>query len=167
MNRFHVYLMGQISIKAPQTYYWRKIFREEFKRDDRFNIIDPCNNYFNQSLLKEAQESKYKHCTIKEACKIQGHGIIVPKDRLYVHISDIGIANLNIYDLNKPLIGTMFELAWYLDYPYKTVIGIYDGDKEDIHIKHPFIQKAVTTWVTKGQEAVELIRDYFGDIFNE
>ena len=102
MNRFHVYLMGQISIKKEQTYLWRENFRKEFEEDDRFNIIDPCNNQFNQSLLKEAknpQNADYTHDTIKNALQKKGVDIIVPKDRFYVHISDIGIANLNMYDL--------------------------------------------------------------------
>jgi len=161
MTKLSIYLMGQISGKAPETYRWRKKFREEFENDNQFNIIDPCNNYFNRSLLEKAKKLNFtkEHCTIKEACRIQGVDIIVPKDYLYVHISDIGVADLNLYDQNKPLIGTMFELAWYSNYPYKTVIAIHKG--KDIYKKHPFIQKAVTTWVTDSQEAVKLIKNYF------
>ena len=61
----------------------------------------------------------------------------------------------------------MFELAWYLDYPHKTVIGIHNGPKNDIHKRHPFVQKAVTTWVENTNEAVDLIRNFFGDMFNK
>jgi len=163
-----IYLMGQISIKAPETHAWRKRLHDKFHGSPRYNIIDPCNNEFNRSLLRESQKSVHDdkdHCTIREALKVKGHDIIVPKDRLYVRTCDIGIVNLNLYDPDKPLIGTMFELAWFYDQPHKTVIGFYNGDSEAIYKGHPFISKTVTAWVDDEYQAVDLVRCYFGDMF--
>jgi hypothetical protein len=166
MQPVSIYLMGQISIKAPETHLWRERFRSKFKDDGRFKVIDPCNNEFNRKLLKDCQDKTGDHCTIVEALKVKGRDIIVPKDRMYAKVSDIGIVNLTSYDDTKPLIGTMFELAWYYDSPHKTVIGFYHGKQHAIFTGHPFIAKTVTSWVIDEMDAVEMVKTYFGDMFN-
>jgi hypothetical protein len=95
--------------------------------------------------------------------KTLGIQLIVPKDKSYVMRSTIGMADMTQYDPDKPLIGTMFELAWYHNYPEKTVIGIYDGDPMDsIWSGHPFVQDTVKVWVRNHHEACETVRTYFG-----
>jgi hypothetical protein len=148
-----VYLVGQISSKEPESYLWRQRVTRELV--GLVNIIDPCMTEFNESI-KGSGIDPQKYIALTD-----GIDIIVPKDRLAVAKSTICVANMTQYDKTKPLIGSCFELAWYYDSPEKTVIGIYNGDKDNLLYRHPFIQASVNTWVTDEFEAAELIRDYF------
>ena len=158
----YVYLVGQISVDVPKTYQWREYVRAQFDDTDDIIIIDPCNNKFNQAMLK-----KYAHLD-KDRLQVygeQGIDILVSKDYSFVERSTIAIADLNIYDPQKAIIGSYFELAWYYMHPDKTVVGVYAGDREKngLHTRHPFVNQAVTTWVKTHEEAWELIRYYFID----
>ena len=153
-----IYLIGSISVDKPETYEWRQYVREYFKHDSYFEIIDPCDNEWNTGVLKKATDDPHRLKIYKE----RGVSLIVPKDKTYVRKSTMAIADLNQYDPDKPLIGTLFELAWYHDEPEKTVIGIYDGDPmESVWCGHPFVQDTVRVWVRTHQEACELVEMYF------
>lgn len=156
-----IYLLGQISADEKETYLWRKRVRDHFQRDIGVEIIDPCFNAFNQSILDDGKGDPQR----LKIYKMQGTSLLVPKDYSYVLRSSIGLANLNTYDPKKPIIGTFFELAWYFADPEKTVIGIFNGDPtKDVVGNHPFVRSAVTTWVKNEQEGIELIERYFQDI---
>lgn len=146
-----IYLAGQISPIKPETYEWRKEVKKYFLNHEKFIIIDPCGNSYNRKLLKTQP-------TYSEINQTPNNKIITPKDKSYVERSTIGIINLIHYDPNKPIIGSLFELAWYQSYPSKTVIGIYE---DTILVNHPFVQNAVTTWLTSVHEACKLIDYYF------
>ena len=151
-----IYLIGQISPAALESFIWRENVRKYFEHRDDFDVVDPCLDEFNTRLVKENVTERV------EIYKEKGIKLIVPRDRLYVLKSTIGLCNLNHYDPAKPIIGTMFELAWYCEMPEKAVIGIFDGDiKSDVTCSHPFIDRAVDTWVQNEEEACELIEHYF------
>ena len=157
-----VYLIGQISVDAPETYKWRKNLRRIFAKNDNFEMVDPCNNGFNQEVLKMQGLDPDR----KKVYKTQGINLLVPKDKSFVMRSTMAVANMNTYDPEKAFIGTIFELAWYHDFPEKTVIGIYDGDwTKDLNCMHPFVQEAVHTWVRDEYEAAKLMQHYFQDVF--
>lgn len=158
-----IYLIGQISIDAPITYEWRKNVRRSFAGNPEWEVIDPCNNGFNQTVLANAGKDIHR----KVVYKTQGIELLVPKDYSYVARSTMGFCNMNQYDPNKAIIGTCFELAWYFQMQ-KSVIGIYDGNpEEDLHCNHPFVKSAVTTWVKNEWEACELALHYFQDAIVE
>lgn len=153
------YLIGQISADVEETYLWRKRIRDYFCTNEKIELIDPCENPFNQSILKYAGRTDDPDRL--KVYRKSGTDLLVPKDKTYVIKSTMGIANLNHYDPKKPVIGTIFELAWYHDYPEKSVIGIFDGDpSKDIHCNHPFVRSVVSTWVKNDEEACKLI-EYF------
>ncbi len=170
-----VYLVGQISIDKPETYRWRKEFRDYFYKSEVFSsqlgeytkisddywidIVDPCDTLFNKKVLAANNGDDPNRL---KAYKTKGIKILPSKDRGIVRWSDIGVANMNVFDPEKPLIGSFFELAWYYDSPEKTVIGIYDGDPmETINGGHPFIQDTVNVWVKDHIEAAKLIEFFF------
>jgi len=153
-----IYLIGSISVDKLVTYEWRKFVREYFKHDSYFEIIDPCDNEWNLGILSKAGADPER----LEVYRDKGVQLIVPKDKTYVRKSTMAIADLNQYDPNKPLLGTIFELAWYHDEPEKTVIGVYDGDPMDsIWAGHPFVQDTVRVWVKTHEQACELVEAYF------
>ena len=158
-----VYLVGQISVDGERSYKWRKNVRRVFGANENWEIIDPCNNGFNRSVLANHGGDQHRIKVYKTA----GIDLLVPKDYSYVSRSTMAMANMNHYDPKKPIIGSAFELAWYWQMQ-KTVIGIFDGDPtEDVHCNHPFVKAAVTTWVKDEWEACEVAVHYFQDVFNE
>jgi len=152
MKKPVIYLVGQISPKHPETYTWRE--RAVSKLSDDFDLINPCSNPFNQKVLMRGN-----YAVTKEKRSF-GIDLLVPKDRRFVDLSDIAIVNMNHYDIEKPLLGSFFELAWYYDSPKKAVIAFAD-DLNDYQCQHPFVQKAVTTWCTDLTDAIYLARKYF------
>lgn len=157
-----VYMIGQISVDAPESYKWRKNLRRIFAKNANFDMIDPCNNGFNQEVLKMGGKDPKR----LKVYKTKGINLLVPKDKSFVKRSTMAIANMNQYDPNKAIIGTMFELAWYHDHPEKTVIGIFDGDWEtDLNCAHPFVKETVHVWVKDEFEAAKLMQHYYQDVF--
>lgn len=192
MNKQTIYLIGQISPKKPETYEWRKRVREYFEElenkdnhdqgmpgivdvfnpnfgmevpfavlttqaEPKFEIFDPCHNEFNKQVLKEEMSR------VEDVYEVKGLDLIVPKDRQFVARSTICFANLNWYDYPDPMIGTMFELAWYADAREKAVIGIFDGNhSNDTYCRHPFVRNAVHVWVKNEIDACKLVEKYFG-----
>jgi len=156
MKQITIYLAGQISIKAKETYEWRKRVRTSLSDDRRFHIIDPTFNDFNLGALEEKGLDQHKDLFRRASVNF-----VVPKDRNSVKRSDICIVNLNTYDPNKPFIGTLFELAWYYDSPEKTVIGIIEEEQGDSIISaHPFITEAVNIWVKNELDAIALVQKF-------
>lgn len=159
-NEVIFYLIGQITADVI-TYNWRKRIRERFDEHEKIKFYDPCNNSFSKGVLKESQGEGNSFTNI---VKLNKHSDILPvRDAAFVFSSDGAVANLNIYNKERGLLGTFFELAWYRLCPDKTVIGIFDGDPaEAFHCRHPFVWKTVHTWVKNEEEAGDLLMDFFG-----
>ncbi len=165
MDKEKIYLVGQISMINESTYLWRKDIREYFKSDtqliNNFDIIDPCLNEWlievNKEINKDGDDFKRG-----KIYKQRGMNLIVPKDYNYVIRSTGCIANLNHYDPLKPIIGSIFELAWYYQHPEKFVVGVFDGDwKDNILCNHPFVRETIDTWCRDHMEAAELIKNFY------
>jgi hypothetical protein len=155
-----IYLVGQISVDRPETYAWRQRVIDYFKDYPQFEIINPCNNSFNKNIIDMAGKDIYR----KEAYKTRGIELLVPKDYSYVERSTMCIVNMNHYDIDKPIIGSFFELAWYYTMPSKVVVGIFNGDPStNINTNHPFTKAAVNVWVQNEIEAAKLLRYYYED----
>ena len=150
-----IYLVGQISKHAEESYNWRQRFEDYFKEKEyNLDIINPCKTEWNLEIVEEDYKT--------EPYLMKGTSILPSKDRYFVQQSTIGVANLNLYDPDKPFIGSMFELAWYFDSPEKVVIGIYDGPRtENINTNHPFVRQTVDVWVKNEQHAARLIERFF------
>lgn len=161
---YTIYLIGQVS-EHPETYAWRKEVQNYFASHKKVNIISPTSSPFNSNVFKEAQNKNITENGLpKNTYRTKGIKILPAKDMYYVHASNFAIANLNHYTPEKPILGTYFELAWYLANPDKAVVGIYNGDFMDNNqTQHPFVQAAVTAWVKNVTEACELV-DYYMDV---
>ena len=151
-----VYLIGQISIKAKETYGWRERFIVYLTGKgyipDKLEIIDPCSTEWNKTIL----DADYK----TDPYLMKGAELLPTKDFNFVKRSSILICNLNQYDLEKPLLGSFFEIAWGWEWK-KTIIEIHNGETNDILKKHPFIDQAVNVWVKNEQQAARLVERFF------
>jgi len=155
-----VYLIGQISANAPITYEWRKEIKTKMANDNQFYFIDPCKNEYSNGVVHKYGDGSDIDKT--KFYKDAGAELIVPKDKMYVMRSTIAVANLNHYDISKPMIGTMFELAWYHNNNHKAVIGLYDGDPGDsIYCYHPFVKASISCWTRSIDEVVDVLNKYF------
>jgi hypothetical protein len=159
-----IYLIGQISVDKPKSYEWRKNVRRVFATNEDFEIIDPCNNGFNQAVLANAGGDPKR----LKVYKTKGTELLVPKDYSYVQRSTMAFANMNTYDPKKPIIGTCFELAWYYSNPVKTVIGIFNGDPStDVICNHPFVRESIDIWVKDEWQACKIARHFYEEVFEE
>lgn len=158
--RDKIYLIGQISVNYTETYNWRHKVKERFMNDRQFYFIDPCNNEFNKSVQEEYSDGSDPDRT--KVYTTEGINLLVPKDKMYVMKSTGAIANMNHYDKEKPMVGTMFELAWYHDNNHKAVIGVFDGDPtKDVYCNHPFVKSVINCWVRTEEDACNILEKYF------
>lgn len=153
-NKKLCYLVGQISPKYAITYEWRKYIRKQMKSFEEIGFIDPCANPFNQKVLNQ------KRYAVTKDKRSFGIDVLPHKDYTFVLESNIAIVNMNQYDLDKPLLGSFFELAWYFAHPEKTVIGFAD-DLNSYICQHPFVQGAVNVWCSDEVDATYLLKKYF------
>lgn len=155
---YTVYLIGQIT-SDQRTYKWRETIQEYMKDySEYFDIISPCKSEFNKKLIEKnvGNEEKFSKWALRSSSSL-----LIPKDRRYVKIADIIIANMNVYSPERPFIGTIYELAWSYDSPEKMVIGIFDGDpNKDFQCKHPFVRETIHTWVKNETKACDLMLEY-------
>lgn len=149
-----IYLVGQISPKFPETYQWRKRVVENMKQREDIKVIDPCANWFNQTLL---DTRKY---AVENGQRQTGLNVIPSKDLTSVLRADIAIVNLNQYDRNKELLGSYFEMAWLYMHPEKTVIAFADN-LNSWNCQHPFVTQVVDEWCSTEDEACVIVHSYF------
>jgi len=146
-----IYLAGNISANLD-TYKWRDLATELLK--DRYIIINPAANPFNKDLLKKYDDDpeKFKKMAVKKS-----QGILISKDYQLVMESDIILVNMAIITPEKPLIGTLFELAWSWEHN-KPVIAVV-GD--NWWCKHPFPVDSFSAVADSVEEACDLIKYFF------
>ena len=149
-----IYLVGQISPKFVETYQWRQDIMDYFKDVPEIQFINPCNNPFNKKVLQE------KEYAVSKSRRVNAIDVLPAKDYTFCKRSSMAIVNMNHYDLNKPMLGSYFELGWYFTMPEKTVVG-FAKDLGDYECQHPFVQQAVTTWCHDEFEAGAIIYKYF------
>lgn len=158
-----IYLIGQISREREITYRWRQEVRMFFSaggKNSGFDLIDPCDNEWNLAMTNFGVEEQTKDRFA--FYDTAGASLIVPKDYSYVMRSTGCIANMNQYDTKKPMVGTLFELAWYYTHQEKCVIGIFSGDwQEDPICNHPFVRETIDVWCKDHMEAAKLLKAFY------
>ena len=134
-----IYLIGHINPSHPETYVWREQVEDYFGPWPTVEIINPCDSSFDAKLMDDGLEDPGR----LKAYRKKGTRIFVPKSFQSVDESTIAIANLCAYGSEDPMIGALFELAWYMTHPHKTVIGLLpEGNiSTDPHAAHPFVAR--------------------------
>ena len=70
------------------------------------------------------------------------------------------VVNLVLFDLERPMIGTIQELVWAHDQFYIPIVGIV-GDDDNVYCKHPWIDECLSAKVEDIIACKELIYNYF------
>jgi nucleoside 2-deoxyribosyltransferase len=145
-DEMSIYLVGYIHGKViDKCMAWRKKIRDHYDNwkgtGQKYPLvwIDPCNGseVFNLSLdgLKSAMPAN----------------AIVHKDYNSVVNADIIIANMDTFGEERPLTGSICELAWAWD-KHKPIIMITDEDKYRLH---PFMSYFASWIVSSVDELLE------------
>ncbi len=146
-----VYLVGPIT-EDPKTHQWRK---EAIKKlGDKFDIDDPCSSKFDRDVLKEADGDAKK---IHELTDKHQAEILLPKSYQSVREADIILVNFLIEPSDRPMIGSLMEIAWAY-HSHKTVIAIRGPG---YYSRHPMIVGSVHAWANDLDEAVAIIKEFY------
>jgi nucleoside 2-deoxyribosyltransferase len=151
MTKKSIYLAGNISSDI-ETYKWREKATQLLEA--QYTILNPAANKFNKMLIKQHKTDleEFKKDAIKKS-----QGILIVKDYQLVVRADIILVNLQIITPDKPMIGTMFELAWAWQLK-KPVIAIVD---EGWYSKHPFPFATFSARVETLEGACDIIKYFF------
>jgi hypothetical protein len=144
-----VYLAGYIQGSCiEKCVEWRKRIRNYYENweDSEGNIkpypidfLDPLNG----ENFSEISPDGLKGCFPPKA--------IVHKDYICVKKSDLIICNTDTFGEDRPLIGTLYELAWAFEFK-KPVIMITNNI---VFEQHPFVIDTVSWYVKSVEELLE------------
>jgi len=134
-----VYLAGFIQgSKLKECILWRKQIREYYK-DYPFVFLDPLNGKDFASISQDGlKSSRNPHS-------------IIHRDYKSVTSADLIIANMNTFEEQRPLTGTICELAW----AWEKHIPIIMITKEDKYKLHPFLSYFASDIVSSVNELFE------------
>lgn len=151
MTKKSIYLAGNISSDI-ETYKWREKATQLLEA--QYTILNPAANKFNKMLIKHHKTDieEFKKDAVRKS-----QGILIVKDYQLVNRADIILVNLQIITEDKPMIGTMFELAWAWQLK-KPVIAIV---ADNWYSKHPFPFASFAARVMTLEEACEIIKYFF------
>jgi len=147
-----VYLAGLISTHKPESLAWRKQ-AEAALREHGFEVLSPLRG-------KEALASESKDGGITTSGSTSRD--IILRDYRDIVRSDAILMHLSAFGSERPLIGTMFELAWawMLDKPVVAVVP--EGDPQEYLLRnHPFVVQSVAHYCATVEEAVDFIVRYY------
>jgi len=156
MRNATIYLAGQIAMDK-RTYLWRNDFVYWCAGFPEITIINPCDTEFDKVALSEGDRDQHGY----NSAQMAEDAIILLPHIDYGHVTrraDIVIFDLNHYDKRRPMVGTLFEMAWAFTCPELMVIGVIDGDpKENPLCRHPFVQETIQIWRPDHRAAFETV----------
>lgn len=158
-KKHYVYLAGNIS-GDPRTYEWRENFENEIKKRgwDKLVVLNPCSTRFNR-IVKSSSNKREDFFKSAQRRKI---GVLPLKDYQMIKICSIIVANFKLFTSEKPIIGTIYEMAWarILMIP---VIAIVDESTPlgKLYSRHPFQNYHISERVNNEIEAIDLIEEFF------
>jgi hypothetical protein len=146
-----VYLIGVIS-EDPKCHEWRKEAKRLLK--DKFDVNDPTRFKFDKEVMREAEGDAEKMHKIVSEHQAE---ILLPKSFQCVQTADIILVNLALEASDRPMIGSIMEIAWAYQM-HKTIIAIKG---ESYYSRHPIIKGCVHAWARDVVEACDIIREFF------
>jgi len=144
-----VYLAGFISTDYPQTYEWRKK-AYQLLLGPYFEILSP---------LRGKENLKAQTTDGGITSTISTPRDIILRDYHDVKRSDVIIANLENYGSPRPLLGTIYELAWSWEHK-KPVVAVCSPENYLMR-KHPFVAETISHYFETVEEACKFMDDYY------
>jgi len=125
-----VYLAGLINTQVPASLTWRT--RATGALRGHFHVLSPLRGKEDLEQVSADGGITCPGLTSKD---------IILRDFNDVCNADILLVCLDDFGGDRPLVGTLFELAWAW-YFNKTVVAFGDGAL----YRHPFVQEAICHW---------------------
>jgi len=161
----YIYLAGAIS-SDDKTYKWREDFETLLKEESLYRrvvIVNPCLNRFDQDLKKYIDDNSIQF--LKKSMD-KSQKILRARDNKFISICSILVVNLELYDTQRPLIGTLHELVWAHDLYYMPIIAIVGKEQDQLnnpYVQHSWINECCSAKVETVEEAVDIIKNFFLD----
>lgn len=172
-------MAGLISTDHPKSLEWRREVTPTLE-EAGFEVRDPLAGKGNIKCLTSDGGMTVTNTPNRA---------ILLRDRQDVREADIILANLDLFDSGRPMLGTIAELGWAWDaqkpvVAYVPLLGdhpkpidkggkivfvfasLEEHEKRKKHISlmlgHPFMSEFVTKYVRELPAAVDFIIDYYG-----
>ena len=159
----YIYLAGNIS-NDVETYHWRERF-EDYMDDINvdliqkgivdypvFHCLNPCSNAFNEEFKA--------NINILRTDPSEHLGLLPTKDHWMLKRCTIVVANLALWTIDKPMMGTLFEESWN-DWIFRMPNIQIVGDESSPYTQHIFVKKAADARVFDEKEAAQVIAYFF------
>jgi nucleoside 2-deoxyribosyltransferase len=139
-----VYLAGLIATDYPESLEWRE------KADGLLLHLDVLSPMRGKENLKE-ETGDGGITSISMTPKD-----IILRDYNDVLAADLVLVNLNTFGCPRPLLGTIFEMAWVWQLR-KRCVAICDKDNYLMH-EHPFMKETINHYFETLEEACRFVR---------
>lgn len=142
----YVYLAGYMSgEKLEQCLAWRKQIREHYSNWKGAGVPYPI------AFLDPFNSGEHKSIDTKGLTSAVPSKAILMGDFMSVQKADVIVANINNFGSDRPMIGTLCEMAWgwQLNKPIITI------DEVKTLRNHPFIAEFTTIFVDNAQELLD------------
>jgi len=143
-----VYLAGLISTGVPQSLQWRLAVSPRLELAG-FEVLSPMRGTDPSGLWQGGLVDP--SLSPKD---------VVLRDFKDVKRSTVILAHLDNFGGDRPLLGTIAELAWAWQFQ-TPVVGV--AELKNIYMRtHPFVREFITHYCFGAEEAVDFIVNYYG-----
>ena len=144
-----IYLAGLISTDYPGSLEWRQYAESELLAAGAI-VLSPLRGEGNLVELSPDGGLTTPKRTSRDVI-LRDHSDIQVADTVLVHLEDFGSP--------RPLMGTLYELAWCWRLR-KPVVAVAKADNYLMRT-HPFVSESVAHYLPTIEEAVEFIKSYY------
>jgi len=145
-----IYLAGFISTEHPETFAWRQEALSWLS--GYFKVLSPLRG--KQDLKAESKDGGLT--TTKHTNRD-----IIARDYGDVLRSDLFLVHLENFGSTRPLLGTIYELAWAWDRKIP-VVAICNSNNYLMR-QHPFVEQTVCHYFESVEQACLFTIGYFGE----
>jgi nucleoside 2-deoxyribosyltransferase len=139
-----IYLAGLISTEKPESIQWRL---DATANLHDFIILSPMRGKQNLSAASKDGGITSETNTSKD---------IILRDYHDVMEADLILFNLNTWESQRPLLGTIYELAWAWEHK-KRSFAVCE-DKDYLMRNHPFVKETISHYFTNLKDCYDFIR---------
>ena len=148
MKKSVVYLAGLISTDFPQSISWRLVANEALH--EHATVLSPMRG--KDELFRTSQDGGLTDP------KLMPNDIVL-RDYNDIQAADIVLANLDVFESPRPMIGSIAELSWAWE--RRIPIIAVASPNNTLMRNHPFIRAMVTRYFDDLDSAVNHVLSYY------
>ena len=139
-----VYLAGLISTTAPYSLSWRQ--EAEASLVDVATVLSPVRGKGN--LFTESTDGGVTSNVLTSSD-------VILRDYQDIRKSDVILVHLELFGSDRPMMGTLFELAWAWE--HRTPVVAIASPTNTLMRTHPFIVQAVSHYCADLDSALDIL----------